>query len=43
MPSIKPSNVPPLVVVVGEAEAVEEAVEEAEVEEEEKTPQHCNQ
>jgi hypothetical protein len=46
MPSIKPSNVPPPVEVVEEAEAVEEAAEEEaveEVEEEEQTPQRYNQ
>jgi hypothetical protein len=46
MPSIKPSNAPPPVEVVEEAEAVEEAAEEEaveEVEEEEQTPQRCNQ
>jgi hypothetical protein len=46
MPSIKPSNAPPLVeveeaVVVEEAVGEEEAVEE--VEEKEQTLQHCNQ
>jgi hypothetical protein len=39
MPSIKPSNAPPLV-EVEEVEAAEEAVEEEEGEEQ--TLQHCN-